>query len=151
MSSFPGVEYGKLHYRVLERHKIFSLKINRGNYKACITVIKTIKDQLRWWINNLNTQKSDVSKPNPSIVLSSDASDSGWGATSLDSGQFAGGRWKLGELVKHINYRELLAAFFALKSFCSSQRNVHIKILMDNTTAISYLNNMACCKSLFLD
>ena len=32
VSSLPGSEYGKLHYRNLERDKIRALALNRGDY-----------------------------------------------------------------------------------------------------------------------
>ena len=41
-----------------------------------------------------------------------------------------------------INLLELLAAFFALKSYCSKMENCHIQLQIDNTTAIAYINNM---------
>lgn len=37
---------------------------------------------------------------------------------------------------------ETLAAFFALKCFVSERRNIHVQILIDNTTAAFYINNM---------
>lgn len=36
---------------------------------------------------------------------------------------------------------------FALKSFKDEVLNRHVKILSDNTTAVSYINNMGGCKS----
>jgi hypothetical protein len=40
----------------------------------------------------------------------------------------------------HINFLELKAAFLGLQSFISDLRHKHICLLIDNTTAISYLN-----------
>ncbi len=34
VASFPGVQYGQLHYRQLECAKIQSLKCNKGNFDA---------------------------------------------------------------------------------------------------------------------
>ena len=45
------------------------------------------------------------------------------------------------------NILELLAAFFALKRFCSHMNNCHIQIQIDNTTALAYINNMGGSKS----
>ena len=41
-----------------------------------------------------------------------------------------------------INYLEILACFLTLKTFCTDLRDCHIKAMIDNTTAISYINNM---------
>ena len=46
-----------------------------------------------------------------------------------------------------INILELKAAFFALKSFCSQANETHVQIQIDNTTAVSYINNMGGSKS----
>ena len=46
------------------------------------------------------------------------------------------------EQTNHINYLEILACFLTLETFCSSLRDCHIKAMIDNTTAISYINNM---------
>ena len=40
------------------------------------------------------------------------------------------------------SYLEILACFLTLKTFCSDLRDCHIKAMIDNTTAISYINNM---------
>ena len=43
---------------------------------------------------------------------------------------------------RHINYLELLAVLFALKSFIRSDRRKFITVYSDNTTAVTYINNM---------
>ena len=60
---------------------------------------------------------------------------------SWDS-NLTGGCWSKTESQDHINILELRAAFFALKSFLASQTNRVICLKMNNTTAVSYLNNM---------
>lgn len=52
-----------------------------------------------------------------------------------------GGRWTTDEMNLHINCLELKAAFFSLQAFCSEMSNKHIKIEMDNTTAVAYVNH----------
>ena len=47
-------------------------------------------------------------------VLRTDASKIGWGATM--NGSVTGGRWTQNETKEHINYLELVAAFFGLKA-----------------------------------
>ena len=37
---------------------------------------------------------------------------------------------------------ELKAALFGLKAFCSHMDNIYIKLELDNTSAIAYINNM---------
>ena len=59
-----------------------------------------------------------------------------------------GGKWTPSEAEYHINILELLAAFFALKCFCSHMNNCHIQIQIDNTTALAYINNMGGSKKI---
>lgn len=151
VSSFPGVEYGKLHYRTLERAKIHALKCKHGDFNATLEITSKVKNQLIWWAENLPFQKRDIVKSNVSVVLTSDASKLGWGASINGTSNKTGGQWTTQETKFHINYLELLAAFFALKAFCKNHCDIHIKILLDNTTAISYINNMGGTKSIICD
>ena len=43
----------------------------------------------------------------------------------------------------HINVLELLAAYFALKSFRTQVTNKHVNLMIDNTTAVAVINHMA--------
>ena len=45
-SSFSGVEYRQMHYRELEKLKIHSLKINRGNVDAVVSITDGTADDL---------------------------------------------------------------------------------------------------------
>lgn len=47
----------------------------------------------------------------------------------------------------HINCLEFLTALFALKCFQSSLSGKHVKIMIDNTTAVSVINSMGTCHS----
>ena len=74
------------------------------------------------------------------IVIDSDASLMGWGATS--SQQRTGGPWSAKESKMHINCLELLAATFAVKTFVKKLTQVSVLLRIDNTTAVAYINNM---------
>ena len=95
--------------------------------------------ELQWWRDNAQTLKRDIQHAHPSTSIQSDASTLGWGAVF--------GTQKRGGDGPHINILELLAAFFALKCFCSHMNNCHIQIQIDNTTALAYINNMGGSKS----
>ncbi len=51
------------------------------------------------------------------------------------------------EATHHINYLETTAAFFALQAFCKHISNIHVRLELDNTTAVTYINNMGGNKS----
>jgi hypothetical protein len=99
--------------------------------------------------SNIDLAYSCIYRGKPDIQISSDASGLGWGAT--DGSSQIGGRWNQSEALRaadnEINYLELLAAFLALKSLCSNMRNVHVKLSLDNTTAVAYIAHMGGSKS----
>ena len=84
------------------------------------------------------------------MFLESDASKAGWGATNGST--HIGGRWSSVEAqlyveYNNINYLELLAAFYALKSYCKNMQNRTVLLRSDNTTAVAYIQNMGGTKS----
>ena len=73
-------------------------------------------------------------------MLWSDASLSGWGCAC--EGITAGDQWFPVDKYFYINYLELQAAFFALKWFRAKQIGMHVRLMLDNTTAVPCINNM---------
>ena len=145
IASLPAVELGPLHYRVLEREKIEYLKNAKGDFEVLMPISEEMKKELQWWISNIHSQTKSISRGNPDITIKTDASLMGWGA--VVGKHEAGGRWNQNEEENHINYLEMLAIFFALRSFENYVEGKYVKILSDNTTAISYINNMGGIKS----
>ena len=145
VAAFAGVQFGPLYYRQLEIDRANALKMNRGNYETHMELSQRAKDDLLWWINNVADSSRPVSVGNPDITIQSDASTLGWGA-ALGSDR-AGGRWSIEEAAHHINYLELLAAHFALQSFCAKTENKHVTLLVDNVTAVAHINNMGGSRS----
>ena len=140
VSNFPGTQFGPLHYRSLEKDKTNSLAKERGNYSAHMTLSHQSVMELDWWISNISCAYRDITHPNPSVTLHTDASQKGWGAVC--GNKKTGGRWMQSESVYHINVLELLAAFIGLKSLCREVQDSHVQLLMDNTTAVAYVNHM---------
>ncbi|XP_071951900.1 uncharacterized protein [Antedon mediterranea] len=149
VASFPGAEYGKLHYRELEREKIKYLAINRGNFEAKIKISICAREEARWWYMNVGQVVRNIHRQNPGLTLESDASGLGWGGSNGIT--HIGGRWGPVDIdqdsIFNINQLELKAAFLMLQSFCNSKRDIHVRLKLDNTTAIAYINNMGGTKS----
>lgn len=140
VSSFSAVEYGPLFYRTIEREKILALHCQTGDYDSHMFITPDMKLELSWWIDNLSDQNRNIIHGNPDIFITSDASAFGWGAVS--ESEKIGGRWDDHEIHNHINFLELLAAFYALKSFCKTKTNAHVLIRCDNTCAVTYIQKM---------
>ena len=151
VAAFQGCLYGPLHYRQLERDKISALKKSQGDYDAPVTLSTLAQQDLHWWIQNIENSKNPINHPNPTIILESDASNMGRGAVYQTKS--TGGRWTHNEQELHINALEMKAAFFALQTFCLDLRDQHVRVMIDNTTAVTYINNMggshsAICNSI---
>ena len=53
-----------------------------------------------------------------------------------------GGRWNMAEKQCYINFLELSAVDLALRSFADQIEGQHVQLLIDNTTAVAYVNHM---------
>ena len=119
-----------------------------GNYAALIHLNQECKDDLHWWIGNIESVQKKIIVPDPQWVFETDASKTGWGGCLVNQGEkvSTGGNWDALESEEHINLLEIKAAWFTIKSFCGNVKNAHIKILTDNTTAVAYLNEQGGTK-----
>lgn len=139
----PAVRYGWLYTKILEREKINFLK-TKHSYNKYMLLSAKVKTELRWWCNNVKHSFNPIMKGTYDIVIFSDASKIGWGASC--NGVNIHGFWNSQEIQMHINYLELLAAYNALKSFTKHQVNISILFRIDNVTAISFINKMGGVK-----
>ena len=141
-----GVEYGKRHYREIEKDKIFSLRrAGEEGFNGSMRLTFKAKQDLNWWLDNLNQSSKKIRIQAPKITLTTDASEEGWGA--VENHKKTGGRWSHEEKGDHINVLELRAVLLGLKSFHSQDRYSEILIKTDNTTTVSYINKMGGTKS----
>jgi hypothetical protein len=102
VSSFPGVEFGPLYYRNLESDKDRALKHNAGNFDTKMILSPVSLAEVRWWLDNIQSAKKDIHHTQPDVVLYTDASGVGWGATT-SRGEQTAGIWSASEATQHIN------------------------------------------------
>ena len=145
VSSFPGVRYGPLYFCQLEREKTLALRYSKGDYDACMVVSDKAGSELLWWNTHLEASYNIISHGEPTVVMSTNASSTGWGCALHDTS--TGGHWTAEEARNHINYLELLAIYLALKSFSSIINGQHVKVMVDNMTALSDVNHMGTSSS----
>ena len=60
VSSLPGVRYGPLYYRHLERDKCLALKIQKGNFDQHMSLSTEAKSELHWWVNNVQNAYNPI-------------------------------------------------------------------------------------------
>ena len=133
-----GVWIGPLFWRRLDIEKARLLKLYKGDFNQVIFISDVVKNDLNWWIGNIQDFPSKVLKEEPAFVLTTDASLDGWGA--IKDNVSAGGQWSLEEKSSHINVLELKAVYFGLKALCGDVHNVTIKVRTDNSTTLACIN-----------
>ena len=79
VSSLPGVGYGELFYRNLDIAKTEALKLNYGNFDATMSISSEIKQDFKWWVDNIGSSPKFIDRGNPSVCLLTDASKKGLG------------------------------------------------------------------------
>ena len=72
--------------------------------------------------------------------MHTDSSKRMWGAYGETNNKKTNGFWSSKEQEEHINVLELRACQLGLQSFYKDTINVHIKVYIDNTTSVSYIN-----------
>jgi hypothetical protein len=81
------------------------------------------------------------------LIVFSDASFHGCGDVCDVIGSWGHG---LGRQITHINEIKLLGALFALQVYTASSTNISIHILLNNSTAVAYINKCGETRSLTL-
>ena len=85
-STAPAVSVAPLHYRGLQRLRQRALQNSQGNYDHKILVDQEAEADLLWWVEHVRGSNSHpVVHPSADMVLTKDASKSGWGATDQES------------------------------------------------------------------
>ena len=137
VSSLLGVQFGKFHIGSFEIEDNVALKEQclKGNYEALISLFPSVKEDLAWWNENVDKAFNPISHGNPVIETRTDASKKGWGA--YFDGDITQGSWSGTESQLPINELELKAVHIALQVFGERLNNKHVKILCDNSTAVT--------------
>ena len=124
-----AVPNAQSHYRNLQRAYIVATSFNKSLSRT-VTITSAMGSNLRWWGDNLiNLINLIIVAEGTRYCNFSDASNT------------ARGPWTDSERKLHINKKELLAAWNALKCFAVSQRRAMAEIFLDNSTAVSYINH----------
>ena len=146
VAAYPAVTLGPFHYRALEMDKAKALQQSNGNYDASVRLSNEAKKELCRWITNIMSSFQHIHVPDPDITIYTDSSTLRWGVT--DGYNPSGGRWKAEE-INHINVLELKAIFIGVLTYCKGKNYKHARVMSDNITAVSYVNNKGGIKSEF--
>lgn len=139
VSACPAIQFSWAHTKLFEQFKYRTL-LKNDSYNQTIVMPTFIKEDLYWWINNIDIGYAPLKTNIYLKEIFTDASSVGWG--SFCEGKESFGHWKENEMKLHINHLELKAAFFGLKVFASDCYNCELLLRIDNVTAISCINRM---------
>ena len=126
--------------------KTASFKLHYCNFDAEMVLSATARSDLQWWAKNIERASKPITQGKPSYPLYTDASLMGWGA--VFQYHSSGDRWAPVEASHHINCLDLKAVYLGLQSFCQNLSQAHLRIFIDNTTAVAYKNHMGGTNSL---
>ena len=118
-----------LHYRALQALKIDTLH-RHHSYESVVTLNHQSTLDLRWWIDHLTRQNGrSIMQSPPMMVIESDASNSGWGACSNNLGTVV----RLRDPPSH-------QCQGSSQDICQGQEGTHIRLKIDNMTAVYFIN-----------
>ena len=144
--AIPTVPYAQAHYRRMQRFYISEARRAGGNLDVVRQLPRAARLDLQWWVDNLLKVNGRLFFPKVAdIEIYSDASLSGWGASCNEV--TTRGPWTSSDASRHINELYLLGAFFALQAFVGSSRDIAVRLFLDNTTAICYINKSGGTRS----
>ena len=106
----------------------------------------SLKEALVPWLNKKFLEQSiPMAVPDPSYDIMTDASDYGWCGVLLP--HIVRGEWSVEERSLPIDWRELRAIFYSLVFFKEKIQAKSIRVLSDNTTALSCLRHQGSIHS----
>ena len=136
-----AIPLAPLFYRNLQRALQRALEQSGQDYSVLLALSTEEQEELQWWLDHLAAWNGKtIMAEKPSVVIESDASTRGWGATC--EGVRTGGPWSPEESQWHINCLEALAAFHAVKCFVRDKKSITVLLRLDNTTAVAYVNKL---------
>ena len=81
----------------------------------------------------------------PALTMATDAWKTGWGCTIQDTP--TGGHWTPKDASNHIYHLKIKAVLLGFQSFEKAVVGKHAKVLVDNATAVSCINQMGTSHS----
>ncbi|KPI95220.1 Transposon Ty3-I Gag-Pol polyprotein [Papilio xuthus] len=135
------IRRGRLHCRTLQFHSRYLPK--EHPYKQ-VKLPQPVLSEMRWWLKAAHGSLP-IHSNSISHLLTTDASDFGWGAQLGDTKM--SGQWSKRQQSWHVNLKELFAVYAAIQQENSLLHNAHILLQTDNRTVVAYINKEGGTKS----
>ena len=138
------VPYGRINSRFFQA--LVTNHVQQGRHTRWIELSREALLDLVWWQQERNLLVgAPFSAPKPDVIITSDASTTGWGASY--EGQTLAGRWFGEKRHKHINWLEMEAVRLTIAREAFNWRNKCIRFLIDNRTTVAYITKQGGTKS----
>ncbi|XP_041437982.1 uncharacterized protein pfkfb2.L isoform X1 [Xenopus laevis] len=143
VSAIEAVPFAQIHLRPLQASILATWK--GGSLSRLLSLSQQTRTALQWWLSPENLARGQSWAIPEWVVISTDASLKGWGAT-WDK-QSAQGRWSPEEARLPINILELRAVKLALIQWEDHLRACPIRIQSDSATTVVYINRQGGTRS----
>ena len=121
-----------------------ALQRNYGDYNSCLSLSPVAKVELQWWLDNNDEMSNGIHLPTFVAEIFCDASNLGRGTVFND--RTTGGVWNYYEIDPHINVKEILSIYYAIRSSAIYLKGKHVKVFGDNMVAVKVINRMGTSK-----
>ena len=120
---------GRINFRLFQR---MVTKVLKSHKPQCwVKIPLEVMEDLAWWAHQPNLERGvPCVAPKPTIHITTDASDLGWGAHAEHKA--LQGRWSTKTINSHINHKELLAPLKVLENWGNDLQGEVIQFWMDN-------------------
>ena len=143
VATYPTVPWGRLFMRRLQFQVLRALKKGRS-HRLKVRVSDLLKAHLKFWLDpQIWYLGVPFHIPLPQLTVFTDASLEGWGVVCQNA--MYQGKW--GHHSHHINWLELKAVLIALRIFQFTLRGRSVLFLIDNSTAVAYVNRLGGTRS----
>lgn len=133
---------GRLHCRTLQ---YYSRQLSVKHPYRAITVPQPARSEMEWWCQAIGMSMPIHLSSVTSQLLTTDASDIGWGAQLGDTNIV--GSWTDSQKTWHANKKEMFAVYAAIRQNQQQLQNAQILLQTDNRTVVSYINKEGGTKS----
>ncbi|KAI5630960.1 reverse transcriptase (RNA-dependent DNA polymerase) domain-containing protein [Phthorimaea operculella] len=135
------VPLGRLHCRRLQ---IEANKLEKKNRHRKCQISDLALTELKWWSEKIG-MSSKIHHPDPTMFITTDAADSGWGA--IANNQKFWGTWTSHQSSWHCNQKELWALYATLKRLGPKIQRTTTVWQTDNRTAAAYVTKQGGTRS----
>ena len=149
-ATIPSVAQAHLRMRPFQWYLKSKWRASIHSLNHLVMVPASLLPCCQWWLVEENlSQGRPFQEPTPTVTVTTDASQEGWGGHSSLGGSdmLFSGLWNRRQKHLHINVLELRAVFLTVLNLQSRLKGQVVQIECDNSTAVAYINHQGGTRS----